>query len=101
MAGKKKSKVVPKLKPVKMQNNPLTRRKSKTNSKTNSNKKTESKSNSTNDTKKLCKNIKMSYNPVRDCGSIGGAKKNRTRKNRKQKNRKNNSCGCSNMWFNF
>lgn len=99
MTGKKKSKVVPKLKPVKMQNNPLTRRKSKSNS----NKKTKSKSNNTNETKKICKNIKMSYNPVRDCGSIGGAKKKRTQKYKKQKNRKNNkkSCGCSNMWFKF
>ena len=32
--------------------------------------------------------VNMKYNPVRDCGSIGGAKKKTVK-----------SCGCNKSWF--
>jgi|TARA_Y100001935_G_C17276474_1_gene494960 hypothetical protein len=91
MPGKKKTKVVPKINPVKMQSNPLSRINIKTKSKSNSNTKT----------KNLYKNVKMRYNPVRDCGSIGGTKKTIKKKTRKKKTRKKKKkdCGCSKMWF--
>ena len=58
---------------IEMKSNPLTRRK----------RRTRSQSPSRPNTKKTLQKVKMHYNPVRDCGSIGGGKKRRKSKRRK------------------
>ena len=88
MPSKKKSKKV--APDIKMNNNPLTRKRrnrSRSRSKSRSPSKSKNKL-----TKKAMQKVKMNYNPVRDCGSIGGGKK----KTRKQKKK---SCGCNKSWF--
>lgn len=71
MANKKtRKKVAP---AIEMKSNPLTRRK----------KRSKSRSPSRPNTKKTQQKVKMHYNPVRDCGSIGGGKKRRKSKRRK------------------
>ena len=71
MAGKKsRKKIAP---TIEMKSNPLTRRK----------RRTRSQSPSRPNTKKTLQKVKMHYNPVRDCGSIGGGKKRRKSKRRK------------------
>ena len=84
MPSKKKTKKVAPA--IKMNNNPLTRkRRNRSRSRSRSKSPSKSKNKSTN---KAMQKVKMNYNPVRDCGSIGGAKK-KTRK----------SCGCNKSWF--
>ena len=80
MAGKKtRKKVAP---AIEMKSNPLTRRRGRS----------RSRSRSRSNTKKTVQKVKMHYNPVRDCGSIGGGKKRRKSKRRK-------TCGCNKSWF--
>jgi hypothetical protein len=68
MAGKKtRKKVAP---AIEMKSNPLTRRKKSSRSRSLSRQNTVQK-------------VKMHYNPVRDCGSIGGGKKRKKSKRRK------------------
>ena len=84
MAGKKtRKKVAP---AIEMKSNPLTRRK----------KISRSRSPSRPNTKKTLQKVKMVYNPVRDCGSIGGTKKKKKKQKKKQKKK---SCDCNKLWF--
>lgn len=90
MPSKKKTKKVAPA--IKMNTNPLTRKRrnrSRSRSKSRSRSRSKSPLRSKNKlTKKAMEKVNMNYNPVRDCGSIGGAKK-KTRK----------SCGCNKSWF--
>ena len=86
MPSKKSKKIAP---DIKMNSNPLTRRR-RNRSKSRSPSKNRKK------TKEAMQKVKMLYNPVRDCGSIGGGKKKTRKKTRKQKKK---SCGCNKSWF--
>ena len=79
---------------IKMINNPLTRRRLRKKPKARPSRNSTTRSTSRSPTRKAVRNVIMRSNPLRDCGSIGGAKKKTRRKARKRK-----SCGCSKSWF--
>ena len=85
---KNTTKIVP---DIEMKSNPLTRKRR--------NRLTTRLSSKNVGKKNAIKKVKMLYNPVRDCGSIGGGKKKTRKYTKKYTREKRKSCGCNKSWF--